>query len=214
MNGRELSSTTSSDVSRETNATDASEREREREHFALAIAGCLQQSVPVRAIALGVGNPDASDSSPAGWRPGVDALTPNAELRGNDSSVNCVPNAASAEANEDPQRLQVRVRTKELGEIALIVERADHGLRVQVGAVDAAAVSQLIEQSAAVRLALESGGHSIDSLEIVRMDSFGTDLAQPRVALSSRTRRKETFEESATTSGDKKKKAKRLNLIG
>ncbi|HEY5956140.1 MAG TPA: hypothetical protein VIV60_06295, partial [Polyangiaceae bacterium] len=118
------------------------------------------------------------------------------------------------DSNQESQRLQVRVRTKELGEIALIVERLETGLRVRLGAADSGAVSQLIEQSAAVREALESSGHSIDSLEIVRMDAFGIDLAQPRVALNHRARKSQASDASGTNSGDKKKKTKRLNFIG
>jgi hypothetical protein len=117
-------------------------------------------------------------------------------------------------AADNTNRLQVRVKTEEFGEIAVVVERVETGLRVLLGAANPQAVMALTRDCLAVRRALESDGQSVGSLEIVRMNGLGTDLALTKMATSNRARRSQESAESASDLGQRKKKTKRLNVTG
>lgn len=213
MTGNELSKTSLSDVQAGIGQDEANRDRRELEHWASAIAGCLQPAVPVRPASLGLGG-EQSQQVPAGWRPSVEALTPG--LEGADGGMRASARGApsSASVADDAQRIQVRVKTEEFGEIAVVVERVEAGLRVLLGAIDPKAVAALKRDCQAVRLALESDGQSIGSLEIVRMNGLGTDLAQSKLAPSNRARSSQESAESASNLGHRKKKSKRLDVTG
>jgi hypothetical protein len=98
--------------------------------------------------------------------------------------------------------------------VSLVVERAEQGLRIVLGAVDGRVVSALRHEALAVRRALESGGQSVGMLEIVRMNEVGTVLAQSKVAPSNRLRRLREQAEDASNPQSPKKKSRRINLIG
>jgi hypothetical protein len=121
---------------------------------------------------------------------------------------------AGASAVDDSQRIQVRVRTEEFGEIAVVIERVEDGLRVLLGAANPKAVLALTQDCLAVRRALESDGQNVGSLEIVRMDGLGTDLALSRSASSSRARRSQESAQTDAALGQRKKKTKRLDVTG
>jgi hypothetical protein len=210
MNGSELSKTVLGDVQAMLAHDEAGTDRRELERWATTIAGCLQQAVPVRPQTLGLGELESSQEVPAGWRPRVETLTPGVAAGPMDGPASGAP---SAETTED-QRIQVRVTTEEFGEIALVVERVETGLRVLLGAVDPRAVTVLARESQAVRRALESDGQNVGSLEIVRMDGLGTDLAQSKVAPSNRARRHQESPESDAGLSQRKRKAKRLDVTG
>jgi len=214
MNGHELSKTALSDST----ACDAQRDERgdrqEHERWASTVATCLQQAVPVRPATLGFGAPESSQQVPDGWRPSVEALTPGAS---GSTAAARVPGStpdSGAVAADNTNRLQVRVKTEEFGEIAVVVERVETGLRVLLGAANPQAVMALTRDCLAVRRALESDGQSVGSLEIVRMNGLGTDLALTKMATSNRARRSQESAESASDLGQRKKKTKRLNVTG
>jgi hypothetical protein len=220
MNGSGLSKTSLKDGQLFSNEDQTKRDEKELERFAATIAGCLQQTVGIEPSALGFLAPEPTPMVPADWRPSVEPLTPGcATGTGCGTGAEC---AASAVA-EDPratlqpnetERIQVRVRSEEFGEIALVVERADAGLRVVLSAEDPGAIATLRAESRAVRQALEADGQCIGSLEIVRMDGLGTNLAQAKSSSSNRARRLQESAEPGETPNQRRKKSKRLDLIG
>jgi hypothetical protein len=214
MNGSELARTSLGDGLALPTQEDTGIDSKELERWALAVAGCLQQAVPSRPSPLGLGAADSSQQVPVGWRPGVESLTPDFAAVAGGPAAGAVTIADGSSCSSDEQRIQVRVRTPECGEIAVVVERVESGLRVLLGAENPLAVTLLTRETEAVRHALESDGQSVGSLEIVQMNRLGTDLAQTRAAPSSRARRPQGSTETAPRLGQRKKKTKRLDVTG
>jgi flagellar biosynthesis chaperone FliJ len=214
MNGSELSRTLLGDGKTPSAREDANKERKELERWASLVAGCLQNASPLQPSTLGLGALESIEGVPAGWRSSVESLTPDFGAVGDGQLANTVAPGGGASASNDEQRIQVRVRTEEFGEIALIVERVESGLRVLLGAENSNGVSALTRQCQAVRRVLESGGQSVGSLEIVRMNGLGTDLAESKLAASNRARRPRGSAESDPTPGMRKKKTKRLDVIG
>lgn len=215
MNGSELSKTSLGDAAALFTKDDSALDQRELERWASAIAGCLHQTVPTSAAQLGLPAPSTQHEVTAGWRPCVEAMTPYEMSSSGAVSAPLGRIAAPSSGVEDLQRIQVRVRTEEFGEIALVVERVEAGLRVLLGAQDPHTVSALMRESEAVRRVLESGGQSVGFIKIVRMTELGTDLAQPKLAPSNRTRgNQESVEPDSNLDERKKRTTKRIDLIG
>ncbi len=214
MTGNELTKTSLGDNQAFVAPEDGSQDRRELERWASAIAGCLQQAVPLPPPTLGFGSSESSQQVPAGWRPSVDLMTPVAGGTSGGFATTVQAPGSGACATAESQRIQVRVKTEEFGEIAVVVERVEAGLRVLLGAANAKAVAALTRDSQAVRRALESDGQSVGTLEIVRMNGLGTDLALTKLAPSNRARRPQESAESDTRLGHRKKKTKRLDVTG
>lgn len=214
MNGSELSKTTLGDNTSVFADDEAIADQRELERWASEIAGCLQQVTPAAPATVGLFGAGQRQEVPAGWRPCVESMTHGgASMVGGPLASNG-PDSNALGPSSELGRIQVRVRTEEFGEIALVVERVEEGLRVLLGAVDAHTVTALTRESQAVRRVLEFGGQTVGSIKIVRMNELGTDLAQSKLAPSNRARRPQESAETATVLSEHKKKTKRIDLIG
>ena len=212
MNGRELSKASLVDCPLSSEETPQLSDDEQLKSWAAIVAGCLQPVPFVPPSALGFGLSDAV--APEGWRPSVVALTP-----GEASTV--VANGQGAPLSnpktgtvDELNRIQLRVNTKECGEVALVVERADDGLRVLISAVDANAVKALHREAAVMRRALESGGQSVASLKIVRMDQRGTELAGDGLTPRQDRRNAKKATGAASKSRAAQRTSRRLIIIG
>lgn len=221
MNGRELSGNVRPECLGPTETAPSSSDDTERERWAALAAGALI-ALPIEAARLPLAAPSAApvasgttSAVPDGWRPSVGDLTP-LQAQGEVVSGRSAAIAPSGEGDaSDLQRIQVRVNTEEFGEVAVTIERAEQGLRILMGAVDGRVVSALRHEALAVRRAIENGGQTVGSFEIVRMNEVGTNLAQTQVAPGNRARRlKDTAESGQGPLDRKNKKLRRLNLIG
>jgi hypothetical protein len=214
MNGRELSKATPVDLSAANTTEEHSSDDEELERWASVVAGCLlhpQVQPPPPPVGFEFG---AAPAAPEGWRQSVGVLTQDPRALGEVIAENPVSPSGTGFGTSAIERIQVRVNTKEFGEVSLVIERAEQGLRILLGAVDGRVVSALRNEANAVRRALESGGQSVGSLEIVRMNELGTVLAQTKVAPSNRLRRLKEAADAASNPTAGKKKTRRINLIG
>jgi hypothetical protein len=116
--------------------------------------------------------------------------------------------------NEPQQRIQLRVNTKECGEVALVVERAEAGLRVVISAVNANVLPALHREALVMKQALESSGQSVVSLKIVQMDQCGTDVAKNRLTPSEDRLRSGKASGSRSKLNAAKRISRRLLIIG
>lgn len=109
------------------------------------------------------------------------------------------------EANEG--RLILDVNSETLGQVKLIIDREEGGIRVLVGS-DPQARSRLCAGKHTLKEALEGAGMRVDALRFVQHAQVGTVLAQDLV-------NQRTHQGSATTARPEKKGSGfRLNLIG
>jgi hypothetical protein len=213
MNGRELSKASLADGTVPGERKHVRVDDVELSEWAALISGCLQTAPGTPPPGIGLGAAETAESVPAGWRPSVEDMTPEKGAFAGAVEAGAGHFACEGKEGEAPQRIQIRVNTKEFGEVALIIERAEQGLRILLGAVDGRIVSALRQEALAVRRALESGGQSVGSLEVVRMNEVGTVLAQNKLAPGNRARRFREQADTATPS-DRKKKQRRINLVG
>jgi hypothetical protein len=214
MNGRELSKATPVDHSVNSGSENPAIDDEELERWAAVVAGCLQNpqvQPPLLPTLSGVGREPVA---PEGWRRSVGVLTQDPRALGEVIAENPASRLVTGTGNCELERIQIRVNTKEFGEVSLVVERAEQGLRILLGAVDGRVVAALRNEVKAVRRALESSGQSVGSFEIVRMNDLGTVLAQARVAPSNRLRRLKEAADAASNPTAGKKKTRRINLIG
>jgi hypothetical protein len=148
------------------------------------------------------------------WHSGAGDLTPSNAARGVDSGTAMGSLADTGEAaDESENRMIVRVDGGDLGEVALVVDRKDGAIRVTISAADAGAEAALgLERSGLMR-ALQSHGITVDSVNVVRANNFGTVLAPTRSNAAQRTR--EAAEaESKDDEHARRRLARKLNLIG
>ena len=214
ITGNELSRASLRDALSPSEHEDSGADRRELEQWASEIAACLQQVPPVRSNALGPGGSESELQVPDGWRRGVEVLTPGEGLDRDGGTTQGPGSSLGTESSPEHQRLQVRVKTAELGEVAVVVERLETGLRVLLGVSDPRAIAAIERDSRAMLQALETDGQAIQSLEIVRMNGVGTDLAHSKVASGQRPRRSHETADSDLHSGTRKRKAKRLDVTG
>jgi hypothetical protein len=157
-------------------------------------------------------------NAPAGWRHNVEAMTPIADQGTGVGQPNeeryLQPQNPVTTGNESAEHtLQVRVNIGELGELALIVERAADGVKVQISAQDGHVLEMLSSERDALTSALSAVGHSITSLAFVTMDRVGIKLAQPKVGpLPKKPQR--AIKSAADGTPQSKRRSRRLNVIG
>jgi hypothetical protein len=166
---------------------------------------------------LGVGT--GEDGAPANWRQDVGAMTASidgdsAERPGQFGSrvLGGVSDATGGDSSADSY-LQLRVDAGDLGEVALVVERQEGGLRLTVGAASEEAFARFSMEIGAMREALGARGLAVTTLQLVRMDGLGTVPALGRPVGSSRP---PSEQEAARRHGANQKSPKRprLNLRG
>lgn len=150
------------------------------------------------------------------WHSGAGDLTPGTGNRLTESSGRSGASESpgvAPEANEN--RMIVRVDGGDLGEVALVVDRNAGAIRVTISAADAGAEAALGLERASLTRALESHGITVDSVNVVRANNFGTVLAPTRSSAMQRTR--ETSAGEADSKDDeptRRRLARKLNLIG
>ncbi|MET0794120.1 MAG: hypothetical protein ABW061_21540 [Polyangiaceae bacterium] len=149
-----------------------------------------------------------------GWHPGVGDLTPaTGSSLTQTGAANGPVAAGTGEGDASENRLIVRVDGGDLGEVALVVDRKEGAIRVTISAADAGAEAALGLERAALTRALESHGISVDSVNVVRANNFGTALAPVRSSATQRTR-EATESESSDDEQARRRLARKLNLIG
>jgi hypothetical protein len=141
-------------------------------------------------------------------------MTPSNATGGAASGTTAAAAAGAAEAaNSSENRLIVRVDGGDLGEVALVVDRKEGAIRVTISAADAGAEAALGLERAGLMQALQNRGITVDSVNIVRANNFGTVLAPQRSNATQRTR-EATEAESKDDEQARRRLARKLNLIG
>ena len=150
----------------------------------------------------------------SGWHPGVGDLTPATGSSLTQSGAANGPVAGGmGDGDASENRLIVRVDGGDLGEVALVVDRKEGAIRVTISAADAGAEAALGLERVALTRALESHGISVDSVNVVRANNFGTALAPVRSSATQRTR-EATDAEPTDDEHARRRLARKLNLIG
>jgi len=150
-----------------------------------------------------------------GWHPGAGDLTPATGKQLTESGAANGPTATSADAvDSNENRMIVRVDGGDLGEVALMVDRKAGAIRVTISAADAGAEAALGLERASLVRALESRGISVDSVNVVRANNFGTVLAPTRSNTTQRTRETAATEAESNDEQTRRRLARKLNLIG
>jgi len=159
--------------------------------------------------------PKAPSPEPtAAWHPGAGDLTPATgnPLTSGAAAVGPVANGAeTADASEN--RMIVRVDGGDLGEVALVVDRKAGAIRVTISASDAGAEAALGLERAGLIRALQSQGITVDSVNVVRANNFGTVPAPTRSTATQRTR-EAALAQSKDDEQARRRLARKLNLIG
>jgi Flagellar hook-length control protein FliK len=151
---------------------------------------------------------------PSGWHSGAGDMTPTNAHRGTDSGAAVNGATGDGEVTTDSEnRMIVRVDGGDLGEVALVVDRKEGAIRVTISAADAGAEAALGLERAGLMQALQSRGITVDSVNIVRANNFGTVLAPTRSNATQRTR-EATEAESKDGESARRRLARKLNLIG
>jgi hypothetical protein len=150
-----------------------------------------------------------SSPTPGGWRAGDGVLTPEASLASSAAGLGGGDGTSEAKPAE---RMVVNVQTSDLGELSLIVERTDAGLRVVVGVGDARAMGQMLPEREALMRQLVNSGLSVDSIQIVAQSEVGTVLAPPKFV--GRIRNSGASEQVSKEDERRRRGSRKLNLIG
>ena len=148
-------------------------------------------------------------ATPGGWRAGDGVLTPQALATSGASGAGAGEGTSDAKPAE---RMVVNVQTSDLGELSLIVERTDAGLRVVVGVGDAQVMGQMLPEREALMRQLVGSGLSVDSIQIVPQSEVGTVLAPPK--LVGRIRTSGASEQVSKEEERRRRGSRKLNLIG
>ena len=159
----------------------------------------------------------ASGPSEAGaWHPSAGDLTPGAGGRLTESgAANGSAETADGPVDSNENRVIVRVDGGDLGEVALVVDRKAGAIRVTISAADAGAEAALGLERASLMRALQSHGISVDSVNVVRVNNFGTVLAPTRSSPTQRTgAARATEADSKDDEQTRRRQARKLNLIG
>lgn len=151
-----------------------------------------------------------SEATPGGWRAGDGVLTPEASQSATQVSLTGGDETSEAKPAE---RIVVNVQTSDLGELSLVVERTESGVRVVVGVGDAQTMGQMLPEREALMRQLVGTGLNVASIQIVRQSEVGTVLAPPRlvgrIRASGASAQASKEEEKLRRRGSRK-----LNLIG
>jgi len=188
--------------------------QKDLERWASAVAGCLVQPVaPTAPSGLLGGTPEA-------WRPSVGALTPGSsdaaippDLAG-ETAANTAGDGKVRPDGPGSDRLQVRLDAGHLGEIAVVVEKDQGGVRLLITAKNAQAVRAISAERQALQQALQSTGQPVQSLCVVQMDVPGTDLAELRSSPGRSARADSDEDLSKSPSRKRKGKSGRLDITG
>lgn len=194
-------------------AAQSSKRKSDLEKWAALLAVGVAQ-VGSQSTPAGFGTP------PEAWHGDVEAMTP-------DSPGDAAPSAASENqpqnrvvtsgSSEDlaDNQLQVRVQLADVGELALVVERSQDGVKLQISAQDHGILQAMAAEKEALASALAGAGHTIASIAFVEMDRVGINLAQQRLNPSTQTRiRREDKNQESLLQQQPRRKSRKLNMVG
>jgi hypothetical protein len=107
--------------------------------------------------------------------------------------------------------LTLTITTEALGEVSILIDRADGGVRVVLGVAAQAAETALMPEKMALARALTAVGLTVHSVSIVRQTGLGTVPAQPpNVKNSSEKSKVALFTETAKA----RKRSKRIDVVG
>jgi hypothetical protein len=127
------------------------------------------------------------------------------------SSGNAV--GSSGNASNDDGRVILHVKTADLGELSLVLDRTQAGVRVVIGVENSVALGEMLPEREALSRQLASSGVNVESIQIVRQSAVGTVLAPQRnvarAALSATPEEPREEEQKARRRGSRK-----LNLVG
>lgn len=158
---------------------------------------------------------DGEATSPTAWHSGVGDLTPATGGSLTSPAAANGPAATSGEGSDAAEnRLIVRVDGGDLGEVALVVDRKEGAIRVTISAADAGAQAALGLERAGLLQALKNQGITVESLNFVRSNDFGTALAPSRSNATRRARESASEAESKDDEQTRRRLARKLNLIG
>jgi Flagellar hook-length control protein FliK len=148
------------------------------------------------------------------WHSSAGDMTPSNGTSGVSSGATVGASADSAEAADASEnRMIVRVDGGDLGEVSLVVDRKEGAIRVTISAADAGAEAALGLEREGLLQALQNRGITVDSVNVVRANNFGTVLAPHRSNATQRTR-EATEAESKDDEQARRRLARKLNLIG
>ncbi|HEX2731327.1 MAG TPA: hypothetical protein VHM70_06980 [Polyangiaceae bacterium] len=167
----------------------------EQDAWARELAGMLH--VMGRSETLGNQENLGDDGGQAS--PGTAECTPGSEPQNSDAPSD--------------NRLTLTVSTEALGEVSIIIDRAEGGIRVVLGVQAQVAEEALAPEKMALMRALLAVGLTVHSVNIVRQAGLGTVPAQPSAARISSEEAKSKaaqFMDAARAH----KRSKRINLVG
>ena len=166
------------------------------------------------ATAVKIPAPSVSEP-PSGWHSGAGDMTPANGASGVPSGAAAGSASGNGEAADPSEnRMIVRVDGGDLGEVALLVDRKDGAIRVTISAADAGAEAALGLERAGLMAALQSHGITVDSVNVVRANNFGTVLAPTRSNATPTSAREATEAESKDDEQVRRRLARKLNLVG
>jgi len=181
-----------------------SDESDEAERFALAIADALNPPPP----------PPQRHGPSDAWQSAVGAMTALDSPVENRGAAKAA--AAAFESNlglENPSRVQIRVDVGEAGETACIVERQGPNLKILVSSADPHMLSLLETQRQVMVETLRASGQAVSTIQIVRMEEAGTNLAQSFGQPMKRPKTRGT-EDDEHASARARRKAPRINVTG
>jgi hypothetical protein len=148
------------------------------------------------------------------WHSGAGDMTPSnaTAAAGSGATVNAAGETGEA-SDASENRVIVRVDGGDLGEVSLVVDRKEGAIRVTISAADAGAEAALGLERAGLMQALQDRGITVDSVNVVRANNFGTALAPTRSNATQRSR-EATEAESKDDEQARRRLARKLNLIG
>jgi len=156
--------------------------------------------------------PPSNLGSPAppatGTENGTAASTPRAQ--GATPSAAVGPQISDAGSDN---RLTLTVSTPELGQVSIVIDRAEGGVRVVLGVGGDAAEHALEPEKAALVQSLRGVGLDVHSVNVVQQSRVGTLLAQPPVGRTSLASAKDKNPQDDKQAA-LRKKHKRIDLIG
>lgn len=115
---------------------------------------------------------------PGPWRGSDGVLTPpGAELL---ASSNAASEALGQSGDASGERVVVSVKSAELGDLSLVLDRSESGVRVVIGVTDARAAALMAPEREALLERLIGQGVRVTSVQIVGQRELGTLLAPRR----------------------------------
>jgi hypothetical protein len=178
--------------------------------WAATLASTLaQQMPPPRAIP-----PPATTEA---WRPSVGALTPGSEATlggSNPTPTGAAPGSADdSEQTPSTERVHLSTQIADLGEVNLVVDRTNGGVRVLIGVEDARAAMLIDPERLRLQGALLAAGVGVESIRVVQVDRRGTLLASARGSVS-RTPQHPADPRVDDIASKKRSRGHKVNLVG